>query len=64
MTNSKETAFKSYYPLIKILSVPSERYVKFYRDRLAAKQANKHDNALDEFGSFLPLNANVGVTEK
>lgn len=64
MTNSKENAFKSYYPLIKIQSVPSERYEKYYRDRLAAQKANKHNDALEEFGSFLPRNANFGVTEK
>ena len=64
MTNENKSDFKSYYPLIKLLSIPSERYEKYYRDRLAAQKANKHDNALDEFGDFLPLNANFSVTEK
>lgn len=64
MTNTNNSEFKSYYPHIKLPSVPSERYEKYYRDRLAAQKANKRNNVLREFGDFLPLNANFGVTEK
>lgn len=64
MTNSKETTVDLSYLYSKMLFTPSERYEKYYRNRLAAQKANKRNNVLREFGDFLPLNANFGITEK
>ena len=61
MTNTNNQTFKPYYPEIKLPSAPSEHYEKYYRDRLAAQQANKHVD--DDYG-WLFRNANFGVTEK
>lgn len=64
MTNTKDSTVDLSHLYPELLFVPSERYEKFYRDLLVAQKANKHDDALDEFGSFLPINANFGITEK
>lgn len=65
MTTTNSQDFKSYYPRIKNLSVSSERYEKYYCNRLAAQQANQQTNKrADDCDGWFPLNQDFGVTEK
>jgi hypothetical protein len=60
MTNAKDSTvdLSRLYP--KLLSVLSERYEKFYRDRY---EAQKNIKNVRSYGDLFPFNPNFGVTE-
>lgn len=61
MTNAKDSTVDLSRPYPKLLSVPSERYEKFYRDRY---EAQKNIKNVRSYGDLFPLNPNFGITEK
>ena len=61
MINAKDSTVNLSYLYHKLLVMPSERYVKFYRDRY---EAPKNIKNVRSYGDLFPLNPNFGVTEK
>ena len=61
MTNAKDSAVDLSHLYPELLSVPSERYEKFYRERY---EAQKNIKNVRSYGDLFPLNPNVGVTKK
>lgn len=61
MINAKDSTVNLSYLYPKLLVMPSERYMKFYRDRY---EAQKNIKNVRSYGDLFPFNPNFGVTEK
>lgn len=61
MTNAKDSTVDLSHLYPKLLSVPSERYEKFYRDRY---ETQKNIKNVRSYGDLFPLNPNFGMMKQ